>query len=152
MYTLKTVQRLPVTIDEAWDFFSSPANLKDITPSAMGFHILTDLPGKMYPGLIVAYIVKPLFGIPVKWVTEITHVVEKEYFVDYQLIGPYKMWHHQHHFKEIGGGIEMTDIVNYALPLGILGRFVKWILVGKKVEQIFEYRYKILEERFGRMD
>ncbi|MGC9343349.1 MAG: SRPBCC family protein [Bacteroidales bacterium] len=152
MYTLKTIQKLPITLDEAWDFFSSPANLKDITPAHMGFHILTDIPGKMYPGMIIAYIVKPLLGIPLKWVTEITHVIEKEYFVDFQIMGPYKIWHHQHHFKEIEGGIEMTDIVSYSLPLGFLGKWARWLFVGKKVEQIFEYRYKVLEEKFGRMN
>lgn len=151
MYTLKTIQKLPITVDEAWDFFSSPANLKDITPSHMGFHILSDLPSKMYPGMIIAYIVKPLFGIPVKWVTEITHIIEKKYFVDYQLMGPYKIWHHQHHFREIEGGVEMIDIVNYSLPLGFLGRWVNALLVGKKVKQIFNYRYKILEEKYGSM-
>lgn len=151
MHTLVTKQKLPVSLEEAWEFFSSPVNLKDITPPHMGFHILNELPGKMYPGLIISYTVKPLFGIPVKWVTEITHLKEKEYFVDFQLSGPYKIWHHQHHFKEIKGGIEMTDIVNYSLQFGFPGRLTNRILVGKKVRQIFEYRYRILEKKFGKL-
>jgi ligand-binding SRPBCC domain-containing protein len=152
MHTLKTVQKLPISLDEAWEFFSSPVNLRDITPAYMGFHITSTVPKIMYPGLIISYIVKPILGIPLKWVTEITHVKEKEYFVDFQISGPYKIWHHQHHFKPIMSGVEMTDILNYKIPLGFLGVFIQKLFIGKQVEQIFEYRYKILEEKFGKLD
>jgi ligand-binding SRPBCC domain-containing protein len=152
MHTLKTVQRLPVGIEEAWDFFSSPQNLQKITPEHMGFEILSDIPEKMYPGLIISYIVKPLFGIPMKWVTEITHVKEPVYFVDTQIKGPYRIWHHQHHFREIPGGVEMTDIVNWAVPLGFFGRIANSVLVESKVKQIFEYRTRVLTERFGELE
>lgn len=151
MHTLKKVQNLPISLDEAWDFFSTPVNLKDITPEYMGFHILSEVPGKMYPGLIISYIVKPLFNIPFRWHTEITHIKEKEYFVDFQISGPYKIWHHQHHFRPVEGGVEMIDLLHYELPLGFIGKLARNLFVGKKVEDIFEYRYKVLEEKFGKL-
>jgi len=151
MHHLIRVQKLPISRDQAWEFFSTPINLKDITPKHMGFKILTDLPEKMYPGLIISYIVKPILGIPLKWHTEITQVKEKDYFVDFQISGPYAIWHHQHHFRDIPGGIEMTDILHYKIPFGFLGRFLQKLFIGKKVEQIFDYRYRILEEQFGKI-
>lgn len=118
----------------------------------MGFHILSELPEKMYPGLIISYIVKPIAGIPVKWVTEITQVREKEFFVDFQLSGPYTIWHHQHHFRPVNGGVEMTDIVNYKVPFGFLGRIVNWLFVEREVKDIFEYRNRVLESLFGKLE
>jgi ligand-binding SRPBCC domain-containing protein len=152
MHSLKTIQRFPISLDEAWDFFSSPANLKDITPEHMGFKILSENEGKMYPGMIISYNLKPFPHIPVKWVTEITHVEEKKYFVDYQIHGPYSIWHHQHHFREIEGGTEMRDILHYRVPFGILGKAVNTAFIAKKVRQIFEYRYQILEKKFGKLE
>ena len=116
MHKLQRIQRIPVSRREAWEFFSSPKNLKDITPSYLGFDIISELPEKIYPGMIISYRIKPLLGIPVKWVTEISHVKEEELFVDNQLSGPYKLWHHQHHFSDIPGGTEMKDILHYSLP------------------------------------
>ena len=122
IYSLTKKQFLPISLDQAWDFFSSPINLKKITPEYMGFEITSDLgDGKMYPGQIITYVVTPVLGIPMSWATEITHVVDKKYFVDEQRFGPYTFWHHQHWFKTVEGGVEMTDIVNYGLPLGFLG-------------------------------
>lgn len=124
----------------------------------MQFEILSEIPDKIYPGLIIPYRVRPVAGIPMKWVTEILHVYEgsKEgkfqvhpYFVDIQLSGPYKTWHHEHHFREIEGGVEMKDILYYELPFGFLGRIVHKAFVGKKVKQIFDYRTRILEELFA---
>ena len=152
MHVLKTTQQLPISLDEAWDFFSSPRNLSEITPARMGFYILSELPEKMYPGLIISYIVKPVAGIPVKWVTEISQVREKEFFVDFQLSGPYAIWHHQHHFRPLNGGVEMTDIVNYKVPFGFLGRIVNWLFVEREVKDIFEYRNWVLEDKFGKLD
>ncbi|TXI87958.1 MAG: hypothetical protein E6Q37_00945 [Crocinitomicaceae bacterium] len=133
-----------------WDFFSSPNNLQTITPDYMGFDILTENPAKMYEGLMIAYKVKPLLGIPLNWVTEIKYVHEEQFFVDEQRTGPYKMWHHEHHFKAVDGGVEMTDIVSYELPLGILGRIAHPILVKSKLEEIFNYRFQKVEELFGK--
>ena len=142
-------QFVKTDLQTCWDFFSSPANLKRITPSYMGFDVKTEVPTKMYEGLIIAYTVKPLLGIPVEWVTEITHVKDKSFFVDEQRKGPYTMWHHEHHFKEVDGGVEMTDIVSYIIPLGFLGKIVQPFLVQPKLEEIFAYRFKIVEEVFG---
>ena len=142
-------QFVKTDLQTCWDFFSSPANLKRITPSYMGFDVKTEVPAQMYEGLIIAYTVKPLLGIPVEWVTEITHVKDKSFFVDEQRKGPYTMWHHEHHFKEVDGGVEMTDIVSYIIPLGFLGKLVQPFLVQPKLEEIFAYRFKIVEEVFG---
>ncbi len=142
-------QFVKTDLQTCWDFFSSPANLKRITPSYMGFDVKTEVPTQMYEGLIIAYTVKPLLGIPVEWVTEITHVKDKSFFVDEQRKGPYTMWHHEHHFKEVEGGVEMTDIVSYIIPLGIIGKMVHPFLVKPKLEEIFAYRFKIVDEVFG---
>ena len=142
-------QFVKTDLQTCWDFFSSPANLKRITPSYMGFDVKTEVPAQMYEGLIIAYTVKPILGIPVEWVTEITHVKDKSFFVDEQRKGPYTMWHHEHHFKEVDGGVEMTDIVSYIIPLGFLGKLVQPFLVKPKLEEIFAYRFKIVEEVFA---
>ena len=152
MHRLTTVQQLPLSLDEAWEFFSSPNNLSRITPPEMGFVIKTDLPEKMYEGIFITYTVKPLLGIPMTWVTEITHIRNKEFFVDEQRLGPYKIWHHQHFFREIPGGVEMTDIVDYRLPLGWVGLSLNSLFIRKKLNAIFAYRRKRLTELFGEHD
>lgn len=150
VYSIKEVQNIPVTIEDAWDFFSKPDNLKDITPSSMGFIIKSKHHGeRMYPGQIIEYTVKPLFGLPLYWMTEITHVEEGKFFIDEQRYGPYSLWHHQHHFKQIPGGVEMTDIVHYKIPFWFLGDIANALFVQNKLKQIFNYRYKKVEERFG---
>lgn len=149
IYTKKYKTVIPISIDKAWDFFSSPKNLAKITPEHMGFVITSEFNGeKMYPGQLITYKVSPLLGLKMNWCTEITHVVEKQYFVDEQRFGPYSMWHHQHHFKVIDGGVEMTDIIDYAIPFGILGRAMNSILISKEVENIFSFREKKIRELF----
>ncbi len=149
IYTLHTKQNLPISLEEAWNFLSSPENLKVITPDYMGFHILSGAGRPMFPGQIIQYIVTPVAGIKTKWVTEITHVKDLEYFVDEQRFGPYSLWHHKHFIREIEGGVEMEDIVDYKLPFGILGQMVHPFLVAPKLNEIFEYRRKKLIELFG---
>lgn len=149
IYRLHKKQNLPITIDKAWEFLSNPANLKIITPDYMSFDILSGADRPMYPGQIIQYIVTPVLGIKTKWVTEITHVVDKHYFVDEQRFGPYALWHHKHFIKEIEGGVEMEDIIDYKVPFGLLGQLVQPILVKPKLEEIFAYRTKKLEELFG---
>ncbi|MCP9200701.1 SRPBCC family protein [Gramella sp. GC03-9] len=149
IYTLHKFQKLPITVEKAWNFLSDPKNLKVITPEYMGFDILSGADRPMFPGQIIQYIVKPVAGIKNKWVTEITHVQEGEYFVDEQRFGPYSLWHHKHFIKAIPGGVEMEDIVDYKLPFGILGQMVQPFLVKPKLEEIFEYRQKKLVELFG---
>jgi len=151
-YSIKTIQTIPISLDAAWDFFSSPANLQKITPPNMGFTILSQHHGnKMYAGQVIEYTVKPVLGISLYWMTEITHVVDKTYFIDEQRFGPYSLWHHQHHFKAVENGVEMTDIVHYKLPYWFLGSIVHAVLVKKQLKDLFEYRHKKVEELFGKM-
>lgn len=151
MYKLRKEQKLPISIEEAWHFFSSPKNLKKITPSYMGFDIIDGAEYSMYQGMIIKYKVKPMLNIPLTWVTEITHVKAPFFFVDEQRVGPYAIWHHQHHFKSIPGGVEVVDIVNYLPPFGILGKLLHPFLIRPKLESIFEYRYHVLKEKFGEL-
>ncbi len=148
MYQLRRKQLVKTDLATCWDFFSSPHNLKKITPAYMGFDVLTEIPEKMYPGLMIEYKVRPLLGIPMNWITEITHVQEGAFFVDEQRKGPYTIWHHEHHFTAVEGGVEMIDIVSYQLPLGKLGQLAHPILVKNKLEEIFAYRFKVVEELF----
>jgi ligand-binding SRPBCC domain-containing protein len=149
-YALKFVQNIPCTLDEAWRFFSDPQNLVKITPPDFSFKVTSKFHGdKLYPGQIIEYIVKPLLGIPMYWMTEITHVKDKEFFVDEQRYGPYSLWHHQHLFKEIEGGVQMTDIVHYKVPMWFLGDFANAVLVRKKLQHVFNYRFKTVKEIFG---
>nr|WP_221284854.1 SRPBCC family protein [Mucilaginibacter sp. SP1R1] len=138
-------------MEEAWDFFSSPLNLARITPDDMKFVVTSDYTAdtKMYAGMIITYKISPLLGIKMNWMTEITHVADKQYFVDEQRFGPYALWHHQHHFKEIKGGVLMNDILHYAIPYGVLGRLSNSVFVGNKVKQIFAFREKAIEQLFG---
>ncbi len=149
IYTFHRKQNFPISIDEAWNFLSDPKNLKKITPDYMSFDIISKIDRPMFSGQIIQYIVTPILGIKTKWVTEITHIKHKEYFVDEQRFGPYSLWHHKHFIKEIDGGVEMEDIIDYKLPMGILGQLVHPILVKPKLEEIFEYRTKKLTELFG---
>jgi len=149
IYTLRTTQNLPITLDRAWDFFSDPKNLKIITPDYMGFVTLSGDDKPLFSGQIIQYKVTPILGIPMKWVTEITHVVDKKYFVDEQRFGPYSRWHHKHLLKEIPGGVEVEDIVDYKLPMGILGQMVHPFLVKPKLKEIFDYRQQQLISLFG---
>ena len=149
IYTLHTLQKLPISLEKAWNFLSDPANLKVITPDYMSFDILSGSERRMFPGQIIQYIVTPVAGIKTKWVTEITHVRELEYFVDEQRFGPYALWHHKHFLKKIPGGVEMEDVVDYKLPLGVLGQMVHPFLVKPKLDEIFNYRRKKLVDIFG---
>jgi ligand-binding SRPBCC domain-containing protein len=151
IYHLKRTQFLPITLQQAWGFFSTPKNLGVITPTQMKFKIL-NVSGsdKMYAGQIIRYKVKVKPWLTVNWVTEITHVNEPHYFVDDQIDGPYALWHHQHHFKEVPNGVEMTDEVHYAVPFGIFGRLANAIFVEREVKTIFDFRFKILETHFSK--
>ena len=149
LHRFETTQLLPVPLAEAWAFFSDPRNLAAITPPDLGFEMASDAPERIHPGLIVVYRVRPLFGVPVTWVTEITHVAEGELFVDDQRVGPYRLWHHQHHFRETAYGVEMRDVVHYALPFGPLGGLLNERLVAPRLRAIFDFRRAVVEQRFG---
>ncbi|MBB1283111.1 SRPBCC family protein [Flavisolibacter sp. BT320] len=150
VYSLQSVQKVPASIDAVWAFFSDANNLKAVTPPELNLRVTNNVYGDaVYAGQVMTYTVKPLLGIPLSWMTEITHVVEGRYFVDEQRKGPYKLWHHQHHFKPIEGGVEMTDIVHYRLPLGVLGSIAHGIVVKKELQKIFTYRYQKIIALFG---
>ena len=149
IYTLEASQLLNITMKEAWDFFSAPENLSKITPEHMGFRITSGKPLKMYPGQIIAYKVSPFPGLKTNWVTEITHTEPERYFIDEQRFGPYRMWHHEHHFEVRGVGVLMTDRVSYKLPLSILGRLVHFLFIKRQLKLIFEFRERLLNEMFG---
>lgn len=149
IYSVRAKQRLPISKQEAWDFLSKPENLKTITPTYMGFNILSGADRPMYAGQIIQYIVTPVLKIKTKWVTEITHVVDGSYFVDEQRFGLYALWHHKHFVKEIDGGVELEDIIDYKVPFGIIGQLVHPFLVKPKLQEVFEFRRKKLIELYG---
>lgn len=149
IYTLHKKQVIPVTLEEAWSFFSDPANLSVITPPSMGFIIRSGADREMYAGQLIRYTVRPVAGIPTTWVTEITQVNKPHFFIDNQVFGPYSLWHHQHFFREVPGGVEIEDIVNYKIPFGILGRAAHLLFVKRQLDHIFSYREKKLKTLFG---
>lgn len=149
-YQFKREQFIKSSVEDVWDFMSSPKNLKEITPKHMGFDITSDnRDQKMYQGMIVSYIVKPLLGIPTKWVTEITHVVPQKYFVDEQRIGPYKLWHHQHILEKRDNGVYMIDIITYQPPFGFLGAIANALFIKKQLNTIFKFRFEAINHKFN---
>ena len=151
-YQFEQTQKIPASVDTVWDFISSPNNLKEITPSYLGFLVTSkSAENKMYPGMIITYKVSPLFGIKLSWMTEITQVKDKDYFVDEQRVGPYKLWHHQHKIVAIEGGVLMTDIVTYQPPFGFLGAIANTLIIKNKLKEIFDFRTVAVEKRFGKM-
>lgn len=149
MYQYTSKQELAISMEQAWTFLSDPKNLKRITPDYMGFDIISGAERKMFPGQIIQYRLTPILRIPFRWVTEITHVQEGEFFVDEQRFGPYTFWHHKHFINKTENGVVMEDIVDYKLPLGPLGWLAHVLFVRAKVKQIFDYREKALNEIFN---
>ena len=149
IHTLEQQQMLPITPEEAWEFFSSPANLEQITPSDVGFEITSSLETKMFEGQIITYRMMIAPAVRVSWVTEIKCVIEGHSFVDEQRFGPYKFWHHRHEFEPVDGGVLMRDRVHYALPFGPFGALAHAIFVRRKLDWIFQCRKQILITRFG---
>lgn len=145
MKLLKVEQFLPISLEKAWDFFSYPKNFNEITSPEMTFKIIYDIPEKIYEGLMITYKVSPILNIPLDWVTEITHVKENEFIVDEERIGPYNIWHHEHHFKAVEGGVLMTDILHYDIGKSIFGWIAGKLFVDAKVNSIFTYREKKLK-------
>ena len=141
-------QKINTDLNNLWEFISSPKNLSKITPNYMDFNIKSKIPNKMYEGLIISYTVKPILGIKLNWVTEITHINDMNYFVDEQRSGPYKMWHHEHILEETNDGIIMKDIISYIPPYGIFGLILNKLFIKKQVSEIFQYRTKVLDNIF----
>ncbi len=148
VYILESHQRVNASLDKVWDFFTVPENLNAITPSNINFKITSTNLQKIYSGQIIAYSIKIFPFIANNWITEITFIKDKEFFIDEQRVGPYAMWHHEHHFKEIDNGVEMTDRVVFKLPMGVIGNFIAGKWVKNKVKSIFEHRFKVIENLF----
>lgn len=148
MKRLEFVQFVPASLDVVWDFFSSPENLSKITPPSMGFIITSPPQNQMYAGMFISYKVSPILGIKLNWVTEITQVEKLKFFVDEQRLGPYSIWHHEHHFKAVEGGVEMHDILHYSVPFGFIGRIADALFVHSKVKEIFAFREKNISAFF----
>ncbi len=149
IYNLKEKQFLPISLDEAWAFFSCPNNLEKLTPPDIGFEIINNHSDSMHEGQIISYRIQLLPLVKIHWVTEITTVVDKKSFIDNQLIGPYKLWHHQHRFEEVEGGVMMEDLVHYAVPFGIFGKIAHVLFVKAKLKSIFNYRREATDKLFS---
>ena len=149
IFKLKYSQKLPINLNEAWDFLSSPNNLELITPKSMDFNIIDWDKKKAYPGQIIQYTVKPILGIKINWVTEITQVRDKEFFIDEQRFGPYTFWHHKHFVKEIEGGVIMEDVIHYKPPFGLIGVLLNFLFIKSKLNSVFKYRELELIKTFG---
>lgn len=150
VHTFHSKQKLPVTLDKAWEFLTNPQNLPTLTPKEMNFKIVSKIDRPMYAGQIIEYSVTPIAGIKASWVSEITHIEAGKYFVDLQLYGPYAFWHHKHFVNEITNGVEIEDIIDYKIPLGIIGQIIHPIIVKPKLKKIFSYRQEKLIEIFGK--
>lgn len=148
-HRIHRTQLIPISLDEAWAFFSSPQNLDAITPDFLSFRIINGASEKMYSGQLVEYRIKAFPGVWLKWLTELKHIEEGHCFVDEQRFGPYKFWYHRHTFTPVEGGVRVEDLVTYSLPFGPLGELVRVLHVKRQLEEIFDYRIKAMEERFG---
>ena len=151
IFTLTKEQILPISVETAWEFFSNPNNLNKITPKDMSFEIRTELEGEMYAGMLIDYTVKPILNIPMAWTTEITHVKKGEYFIDEQRFGPYKLWHHEHHFEKTKHGVLITDKLLYGLSFGLIGNALNSLFISRRIQEIFDFRYDKLNELFPKM-
>lgn len=150
VYRLQRKQILPTSLDAAWDFLCRPEHLRDLTPPGVGLTVTSDLPDRMYPGLIITYRLGLYSMFYFNWVTEITQAEPLSYFIDEQRSGPYRFWHHEHRLRSVEGGVEMKDLIHYALPFGLLGRMVHAAIVKNQLNAIFDYRREALADRFGR--
>ncbi|NTV01261.1 MAG: SRPBCC family protein [Chlorobiaceae bacterium] len=152
-HTRSWVQKIPVKIDDAWDFFSRPENLSKITPPEMFFRITNGIGSQpIREGMVITYTLYPIMMIPVNWATEITKVSKPDFFEDRQLSGPYDEWHHRHEFKPVSGGVEMTDTVRYRLPMGPIGELAESLIVGHRLEEVFAYRRRRISGILGSME
>ena len=147
IHTLKKSQIIPA---ECWNFFSNPRNLAKITPASLDFKVVSELPAAIYPGMMIEYRVRPLLGIPAKWLTEITCVEPMTRFVDEQRVGPYKLWHHEHTFERLDNKrVLARDLVTYVLPFAPFGDLAEPLIVRPQLNKIFDYRTKVVSELFG---
>jgi ligand-binding SRPBCC domain-containing protein len=149
-HRLEHTQIIPAGLETCWAFFSDPRNLSKITPSELDFQILSELPGEMHAGLKIEYRVRPLLGIPMRWISEITEVQPLRAFADEQRKGPYRTWCHRHEFRPLDAHrTEMRDVVDYSLWFGPLGDLAHFLVVRRQLKHIFDYRTAAVERLFG---
>jgi len=148
VYSFQKTQYLPITVNESWDFFSNPNNLKKITPPSLGLEIKSEISDEIYEGMIINYDVSLTPFYKTTWTTEITNVSKPHRFVDEQRIGPYRFWHHQHFFKEIDDGVLIEDLVHYSIPYGYIGRLLNHFYIAGNLDHIFGYRFDVLNKIF----
>lgn len=142
-------QFIPADRATVWAFFATPRNLDELTPPDLRFRILGEVPERMYAGQLIEYRISPLPGVWLRWLTEIRHVREGEYFVDEQRIGPYRLWYHEHLFAPAPGGVVMTDRVTYDVGWGPAGWLAERLWVRRPLDHIFAYRRRCVAARFG---
>ena len=151
LHSLTCIQKIPAPLQQVWDFYASHANLQIITPSYMKFKVISQNEAeKLHSGQVIEYQVRPILNIPLYWMTVIKNVSAPTYFMDEQRKGPYSIWQHQHIFKAIDGGTEMTDIVLYRNRLSLLGELANVLFIKRKLRDIFEFRFHKMEEIFGK--
>ena len=148
MYFLKRQQIVDKPLDEVFDFFAKPENLAKITPSSLGFKMLSPSPVVMKEGALIDYTIK-LMGIPIRWTTLITLFDPPNKFIDQQIRGPYSFWHHTHTFSKVDSGTSISDEVQYLLPLGIFGNIAHGLWVKRQLKRIFAYRAEIVSTYFN---
>lgn len=148
LYKLERRQIVNASLADVWRFFSDPHNLAKLTPPELNLVVSADTPHEVHPGMIITYRIHTVAGIPASWVTEITHVMNHHLFVDEQRFGPYRFWHHQHHFHETEAGTEVRDLVHYSLPLGPLGMVVHAFVIKARLKEIFDYRADAIRTEF----
>ena len=152
IHRIHSRQHLATSLEQAWDFFSTPANLPAITPDWLNFQITSDVPPQLTEGLAISYTITPLLNVRVSWLTVIVSIDAPSVFVDEQCAGPYQLWHHRHEFEAVEGGVEARDIVHYALPFDPFSRPLHDLIVRRQLESIFRHRYGALAEHFGSLD
>ncbi len=150
MYRLYREQQLKCDIETAWEFFSSPHNLSEITPASMSFVVLSESDEPIFKGMEIDYTVSPVLGIPMRWKTVISQVEDYKSFTDFQKEGPYKHWNHFHEFIPNEDGVLIRDTVDYELPMGFLGKIAHRIFVKEKLRSIFDFRYRVLDDLFNK--
>jgi len=147
-YKLTKIIELPISVDRAWNFFSNPNNLKKIMPPKMNFAVIEGATLPLYEGQIIQYNVTPLLFLKTTWISEITHIKKPHYFIDTQLEGPYKLWHHKHFLEATPKGTKVTDVIHYQIPFGIIGKMLHFIIIKPKLNKIFNYRTQYIKSLF----
>jgi len=148
MHRLERRQTVGAELDAVFRFFKDPTNLEELTPRWLGFRVLDSTDAEVRVGTVIRYRLR-LHGVPIGWTSRISELEEGVMFADEMLSGPYRRWYHRHRFRPVSGGTEIVDIVEYALPLGPIGRLVHTLSVKRQLRAIFDFRAARATEIFG---